>query len=361
MQPIFTLNARGHVMLEVMRDYFMITSLRMRQAIQATHQEVIRLLTEKGIDYANLRSGLVPNSDKHEAAFIFDSEAIESSIYGREVIKRLLPLLDPRTTQSVLGGDLLGEDQDLILEILRESIVLTRSFTFKHGTLLFAVYINNLSNASLSRIHNELVSFSAYLGYIPTTFSSRAKNFLSMSMANIFLKHGKTIIVGHEDDRPNYENINITIYPLEDFGYRVVSLQSIYFGIFLSFKIECPIFKGFEVDSEMSLNAISNEIARLEDFTVLLEEAKHGYLINEKLGKLEKAGLADADRDRIALLIQSKVSANYIYNLTYLEDYDVMKFNIMIEIHTVDGHPTRMTAALEYISTKKTLRVITFY
>jgi len=169
MPPIFTLNARSHVMLEVARDYLKITSPRMRQEIQAAHQEVIQILAEKGIDYASLRSGLVPKSDKHEAAFIFDSEAIESGIYGREVLKRLLPLLEPRSTQGVLGGDLLGEDQDSILEILRESMVLTRSFTFKHATLLFAVYINNLSEASLSHIHHELTSFSAYLGYIPTS------------------------------------------------------------------------------------------------------------------------------------------------------------------------------------------------
>ncbi len=344
-----------------MRDAFKITPPRMQKEIQAMHQEVVRILAEKGIKYENLRSGLVPNLDKNEAAFIFDSEAIESSGYGREVFKRLLPLLEPRSTQSVLCGDLLGNDQDLILEILRESMVLTRSFTFKHGTSLFAVYINNLSKVRLSQIHQELASFSAYLSYIPTTFSSRAKTLLSMSMANVFLKHGKTILVGHEDDRPNHENINITDFPLEDFGYKVVSLQSIYFGIFLSFKIERPVFGEFEVDSEMSLNAISNDITRLEEFTVLLEEAKHGYLINQKLGKLTKAGLADADRDRIALLIQSKMSANYIYNLTYLEDSDTMKFNLLIEVDRVDGYPTRMLAALEYIPNTKTLRVITFY
>lgn len=348
-------------MLEVMRDHFKITSPRMRQEIQAMHKEVIRILGEKGIDYASLRSGLVPNSGKHEAAFIFDSEAIESSIYGKEVLKRLLPLLEPRSTQSILGGDLLGDEQDFILEILRESMVLARSFTFKHAVLLFAAYINNLSEARLSQIHHELASFSAYLGYIPTTFASRAKTYLSMTMANLFLKHGKTIIVGHEDDIPNHENINSTIYPFEDFGYKVVSLQSNYFGIFLSFKIERPVLGGFEVDLEMSLNAISNGIAWLADFTVLLEEAKYGYLINKKLGKLSQSGLADADRDRIASLIQSKVSANYIYNLTYLKNYNTMKFNLMIEVDRVDGYPTRMTAALEYIPTTKTLRVITFY
>ncbi|MDA8175502.1 hypothetical protein [Acidithiobacillus sp.] len=87
----------------------------------------------------------------------------------------------------------------------------------------------------------------------------------------------------------------------------------------------------------MALNAISDEVSSLGDFSVILEEAKHGYLINEKLGKLAKAGLADADRDYIASLIESKIMASYLYNLIYLDEHDVMKFNLMVEVDRVDG------------------------
>jgi hypothetical protein len=38
-----------------------------------------------------------------------------------------------------------------------------------------------------------------------------------------------------------------------------------------------------------------------------------------------------------------------------------MKFNIMLEIGRSGGYATRMTAALEYMPEKKTLRVITLH
>jgi len=361
MQPIHTLDARGHLMLEAVRDHLGISAPEMRREIVRLHEEVIDILALKGVRYSELRSALVPSADRHEAAFLFDTTQIESRAYGREVFKQVMPLLDPRTTLSVLAGDLLGEDQGLIFNVLKESLVLARPFTFRHASLLYGVYINNLSLAGLAQLHERLADVPAYVGHIPASFASRAKTYLSLCMANVFLKKERVLIVGHEDDRPNDENVNITLYPLEDFGYKVVSLQGHLHGIFLSYKIERPVLKHFAVDSEMALNAISDEVADLGDFRVLLEEAKHGYLINEKLGKLAKAGLAEADRDRIASLIQSKVSASYIYNLAYLAEHDVMKFNLMIEVGRVDGYPTRMTVALEYLPASKTLRVITLY
>lgn len=60
-------------------------------------------------------------------------------------------------------------------------------------------------------------------------------------------------------------------------------------------------------------------------------------------------------------MIQSQLSANYIYNLTYLEDHDVIKFNLMLEVAREDGYPTRLTAVLEYLPSSRTLRVITLH
>ncbi|HAT6346666.1 TPA: hypothetical protein JAJ28_004482 [Aeromonas hydrophila] len=361
MPTIFTLNSRSNVMLEVIRDHFRITAPRMYQEIQRLHKNLLEILESKNIKYENLRAALAPVMDRREAAFIFDSTAFDSDLYGREAFMYVLPLLEPKATQSILVGDMIGEDQHLIVEIIRESMVLSRSFTFKHSTLLYCVYINNLSDTAIHRLHQGLANCPAYLGHIPTTFGSRAKTYVSLCVCSFILKNGKTLIVAHEDDRDNSENINITLYPLEEFGYRVASLQGRYFSIFLGFKIERPSHKGFQVDTELALNSISDEITLFYDFDVLLDEKKYGYLINEKLGKLKKAGLDSADREYISSLIQSQLSANYIYNLSYLEEYDVMKFNIMLEVPHPTGHPTRMTAALEYIPAKKILRIITLH
>ena len=360
--PIFTLNARGNVMLEVMRDYFNLDSKVMHREIQGMHLAVQRAFKSKGVIYSKLKNGLVPVSDRNEAAFIFDSERIESSWYGLEVAKVTLPLYEKRSTQSVLCGDLIGDDQEFIFNILNESLILEKPFTFKHGTALYCVYVNNLSDAALKSFHHSLCKCPAYVGYIPATFGSRAKFYLSSILVNTFLKHGGTIILGHEDDRSNEENVNLVGYPFEDYGYKVISLQSSYVDLFLGYKIERPVFPGFEVDTEMSINAVSEHVLPFDDLTVELEEAKHNYLISKKLGKLKKAGIHELDRIDLAELIKKKVNASYIYNLVYLEEHNVVKFNVMLEIPREDGgYPTRVLVALEYQPEKKCLRVITLH
>jgi hypothetical protein len=274
-------------MLEVMRDYFKLSNPVVRRQIQGMHLAVQQILASKGIKYADLRMGLVPSVDRHEAGFIFDSQCMESSWYGFEVARAILPLLDKCTTQSVLCGDLLGNDQDMIFSILEKSLVLSRSFEFVHGSALYCVYINNLSDTMLRRFHSELAHFPAYVGFIPATFGSRAKTYLSTTLVHCLLKNGPRVIMGHEDDVPNEENVNIVVYPFEEFGYKVFSLQSCYFDVFLGYKIERAVYKGFEVDTEMALNAVSDELMPLEECTVLLEDAKHSYLKSKKAGSTQ--------------------------------------------------------------------------
>ena len=361
MTPILTLNARSNVMLDVLKDEFGLRPDQMRREIAILHAELLSILSSKNIDYASLRSALTPSMNRHEAAFLFDSQAFESGLYGRETFNCLLPLLDQRSTQSILHGDLIGRDQQLIFDILRESVSWSRSFTFQHSTQIYCVYVNSLTEQQLERICTGLQSCPAYLGYIDTTFASRAKVFLSTTLSSFIVKKGQTLIIGHEDDRSNEENINITFYLLEDFGHKLVSLQDQYFSIFLAYKIERPAFNHLEADTELSLNAISDEIVLFEGFDVVLEEAKYQYLLDAKHGKLRQAGLDDVGKDKIAALIQAKLNANYIYNLAYLEAHDLMKFNLLIELPRPAGYPARLTAALQYIPKKRELRVITLY
>lgn len=361
-QPIFTLNARGNIFLETVREYFSLSSTAMHGEIQMLFAKAQLLLQSKGIKYAQLRSGLTPSADRNEAAFIFNAQSIDSPCYGFEIAKKIIPLHDKQSTQSVLCGDLIGDDKQLIFDILQESLVLARSFPLVHGTTLFCVYINNLSDSALSAMHEILCKYEPYVGFIPASFASRAKAYLSTILVNSYLKHRSTIIMGHEDDRPNEEDVNLIGYPFEDFGYRVVSLPSLYAGLFLGYKIERPLFPGFEIDTEISLNAVSSSVFPIDDFTVEIEEAKLHYLKSQKLGKLQKAGIAELNGDELAHLIRTKITASYIYNLCYLADHDVVKFNVMLEVpRSDDGYPTRILAALEYQPVRRNLRVITLH
>ncbi|MBK6388578.1 MAG: hypothetical protein IPF71_18460 [Rhodoferax sp.] len=162
---------------------------------------------------------------------MFDSQAFESGLYGRETFNCLLPLLDQRSTQSILHGDLIGRDQQLIFDILRESVSWSRSFTFQHSTQIYCVYVNSLTEQQLERICTD---------YSPAQRTSATSTLHCLTGQGISIydteqlhsQEGADLIIGHEDDRSNEENINITFYLLEDFGHKLVSLQDQYFSIF---------------------------------------------------------------------------------------------------------------------------------
>ncbi|MCF5224043.1 hypothetical protein [Pseudomonas syringae] len=362
MDTIFTLNARGNIFLEVTSNVFKVSQSRMMTEIQHMFKNTVRDLKKSGVDYAKLKTALIPSLEHNEIGLIFDSTAIESSSYGREAMQAILPFLDPRSTHSILAGDLVAsnEQQELVYDILCESLIITRSFEYKHSNLLFCVYLTNVTDASLERIHEGLKSFSAYLGFIPTTYASPAKAYLSTILVNICIKRENLIILPHEDDRSNDENINITFYPFEDLGFKIRSIQSHDFSHFLSYKIERPTWPGFETDTHFSLNAISSVVSPLADMDIKIEDEKYEYLI--KAGKLIKGDLVELDRDQLAGLIRSKIEASYIYNLRYLKDHDAKIFNVVIEVpRSGSGRIARMNVALEYKPDDHLLRMITFF
>ena len=359
---IHTIEARDNVLFEVLKNYFGTTPEKMFYEIQDILVETVDILDSKGISYENLRSALVPSIDKIEAGFIFDRQDIEEMYYGLKVMDRVLPLLDIRSSQSVLCGDLIAGDQEFVFSILQESLIRSRDFDFIHGNALYCVYMNNLSKYRLCEINKSLSDFKPYIGYIPSTFSSRAKSFLSGILVNRFLKHGEKVIMEHEDDRSNEENVNLIGYPFEENGMSVCSIASTNFNVFLSYKIERPVYKGFEIDTEISLNAISNKIFPIDDFDVQIEDKKYKYLRSNKGGKFKKARIDNLNKSDLTHLIRSKVSQNYIYNLTYSAEYNVSKFDIMLEIPREESeYPTKILVALEYKPNDKVLRVITIH
>jgi len=360
METIFTLNVRDQFMLPFLRDHFNVSDSALHHTIRESHKETVAILKAQGVNYSALRSCLTPTSDKNEAAFIFDSSVIESGWYGPKAMGQLLPLLHPQSPHSVLHGDLLGRDQQRIYELLRDSMVLARSFAFRHSSQFFCIYINNLSDSALARVHERLTLYQPYVGYIPATFSSPAKTYLASTLAGAFIKLGSRVIVEDDEDRMEHENYYLSPYSFASSDKNVVSVPAINYSLFLNFKIECPVSEPNEDDAAFSINAISEAIIPLHECEVLLEDGKHGYLKREKSGKLEKAGVINFSRTDLAALIKSKITSNYIYNLTYLAEHDVMKFNIMLEIPRKDGgYPTRLTASLEYIPEVKLVRVIT--
>jgi hypothetical protein len=59
----------------------------------------------EGIAYEDLRRVLVPSRNRHDRALVFNYTKFNTSMYGQDVVHRLLPLLRPNSSHSFLFGD----------------------------------------------------------------------------------------------------------------------------------------------------------------------------------------------------------------------------------------------------------------
>lgn len=360
-KTIFTINARGNIFLEVTKKYFSLNDKVMHSEISGMFNELIKLLNLKGIQYKKLKSCLVPKNDRKEIGLAFDSTKIESNRYGHQVFSKLIPLLHKNSTHSILCGDYIGDNKlqnDLFFQFYCE-LNQVNEFKYQHSTQFFIVYINNLSENMFEKLVSDLETFKPFIGFFDLTNQSFMKSYLSTILANGFIKNNKTILVEHEDDRDNSEDINLIGYPFEESGYKVRSIQGIYYGVFLSYKIEREVFKGFESDTNFSLNSISPIVTEIEEIEI--EDKKFEYLRTVKKGKLKKANLINYSKNELIDLIKNKINSNYIYNMTDLKLYNVFKFDILIELLNVFNEVIKVTIGFEYIPKEKKLRLITLY
>jgi hypothetical protein len=360
-RTIFTINARGNMFLEVAKKYLSLDDKVMHSEINRMFDELIKVLDSKEIKYENLKSCLIPKNDRKEIGLIFDTSKIESNWYGKNVFTKLIPLLPKNSTHSILCGDYIGDNEtqnDLFFRFYG-AIKQTREFEYQHFTQFFIIYINNLSKNMFDKMISDLWDFESFIGFFDLTNQSFMKSYLSTILANSFIKNNRTILTEHEDDRDNSENINLVSYPFEKSGYKVKSIQGIYFGVFLSYKIEREIFKGFESDGDFALNSISPIVSRIEEIEI--EENKLDYLRTVKKGKLKKANLITYTKSELTELIKKKIKSNYIYNMTYLKSYNVFKFDILIELLNTLNEIVKITIGFEYIPEHQKLRLITLY
>jgi hypothetical protein len=231
-KSLHTLNARGNVMLEVMRDHFELTPKHMFREIQGLREGVENALALKGIRYDDLKTALIPDRTRREIALIFDTAAIDNDWHGYEVGSWLLPLFNRSSNHSILAGDYIdnGAGQELLMKAMMEVAQFHRQLTIQHTSQLYIIYVNNLSDTMIENFRNGLLPQEGYIGFADMTYGSLFKTLLSTMLVNAFLKHGNLIIQGHEDDRPNSEDVNMYGYPVEKYGYVCRSIQSMLEG-----------------------------------------------------------------------------------------------------------------------------------
>jgi hypothetical protein len=355
-------------MLPVMRDYFAWSDARTFGEVQHFHQGCLDILKSKGINYGDLRSALTPQTTGHDAAFLFDEHRCNAGrIAGIDAAEALFRLLPAKTTHSVLGGELIDDRDQIARRLLGKVAVIAKDLNFKHPCFCYVLYVNNLSEGTLKSIHEGLAAHPGYLGFVPCTFASPAKTFVSMHLVNLVIKHKDMVILGHEDDVDNSENSNPHPHDYTEMGLKIRSLQSLYFSTFLSYKPELMFLEKSDDDLEIALRAISKEVAPLDECTVIIEDDKFGYLTSKKLGKLRSAGVAHLTKPELEEAIRLKLRSNYLYNLDWRDvpekgasaGYQASLFNILLEFPREGGDPERTTVALEYRAAEKIARVVT--
>jgi len=360
-RTIYTLDARGNIFLEVTKEYHSLNDKVMHNEINDMFSQLIKVLVSKNIKYSDLKNCLIPRNDRKEIGLVFDTTQIKSYSYGDAVFSKLLPILEKKGKHSILCGDYIGHNdiQNELFFRFYSEITQVNKFGYKHSSQFYIVYINNLSNSAFDNLIRKLKEYEPFSGFFDLTNQSFIKSYLSTILVNNCIKVENQILLGHEDDRDNSENINLVGYPYEESGYKIFSLQGNYFGVFLSYKIEREVFKGFESDIDFSLNSISPIISKIE--TIEIEDKKFVYLLENKSGKLKKASIISTSKEELIELITKKINSNYIYNMTNLKTYNIFKFDILIELLNELNEIIKITIGFEYLPEHAKLRLITLY
>lgn len=361
---IFTLDGRGNVLLPVLFNTFELGDENCAEIVQGMLAELKRKLLCKGIEYSKLKSALIPaHKGKRELALIFDTNAIDDDWYGNVIFHCLLPSLNKESTFSILAGDIIADKlpPDICREIIFEDLVQFHSTTFYHPTQYYVVYINNLSENQQNRIIEVLRNQNYFVGYVDTTFSGRLKTILAYSLVCVGIKYKNIMILPHEDDRKDEENVNNCGYAFEDYGFSVKSISEMYFTLFLSYKIEA-VFADPQ-DLKYSINAINASIISRPVFSlpVFISNEKIQYLNEEKAKIVEKLGLQNCSVETLSEIIKEHIKRGYFYNLEYLETYRTPKFNLSLELRAIDGNLRKVLVALKYSYNNERIELITMY
>jgi len=357
---IYTLDARDNITLDVISSAFGIDKKEMHAVINEDFNHCLTMLKDLGVNYSNLKNALIPAGNKKEIVFVFENTKTGSASYGDQIMEKIISQFDKKGSHSILLGDYIdrGNFGQALRQEFFDHIQTKKNIRYHSSDQFYMVYINNLAEGTVIAFDQQLSSYNAYSGYLDLTYSSWLKTYLSTILIKAYVKSQNIIIAANE-----FSGKEIPYsFPFKKYGFRTIGIQSRHYGLFLSYKIERKVFKKVEEDVAFSISAISTDMLDLPTFEIIIEELKLQYLREKKTDNLQRAGFLNLDRNTLAERIREKIFSNYIYNLCILPEHGTIKFNVMIETERADtGNPMKLLVALEYISTKKQLRLLTMY
>lgn len=361
---IFTLNARDNIVLDL--TYKDSSQKVIYEELNNVFDMFIESLESINIDYKKLKNSLIPSKERYEIALIFDVPKSGFSVYDYNILSKVLPLLEKQSTHSFLVGDFTGERslKEMLHSLFYEHIKQINSTIYQYHNQYFLVYINNLSKTMVQNMIEGLQKYDYFTGYFDVTFPSKIKTYLSTILVHKFIKH-KSVLVSLEPFETNIIDeieVDSLACDYEELGFICKYVHSIFYHIFLSYKIERKIIKGLEKDVNFSLNTLSSSYIDIADCDFEIEPSKLNYLHKEKTDNIDRAGLLNLSVEELTELVKEKLESNYIYNLSFLEKYNTLKFNILIDVPRIDSNKLmKLLIALEYKPIERKLRLITMY
>lgn len=346
MISIHTVEARDNAMLDVIFEHPEGRGEEIRGEIVMALGTAIGQLGDRGVHYANLRTALTPQVDKKELALLFDS-AVMSGWYGGDAAEAVLPHLDRKSNHSILTGDIIFKDLDLLLTVLNAEGVFWRETSISVSQQIYVVYVTNLSDGGFNRLVEGVRSCHGAIGYVDCTYAGVTKTILSTCIGTRYVKVGSSFVNSHPFDADEDANENAAGWPFAEHGYSYCSIADLYFDLFLRYKVE-SVFPGSAFnDGHFSLAAVTGIWADPRTLPVSVDDGKRKYLEDQKGGSLAKAGLSGLSADEIASKIKEKIAANYIYNLVWNSEKGYSNFATMIEFEHA-GRKVRLRAALKF-------------
>lgn len=352
-----------------MKSYFNLSDLEVYNNISECFKMLKYRLEKKNLSYEKMKGALIPNQDKDkfEMCFVFDTSKISTDFYGYYIFEKLIPLLDKKSTYSILYGDYVDvlntgcESQECLYQMLYEKLVSYNLTEFEYSNQFFLIYFNRLSKSQREQIIEELSSYSWFIGYVDVTHCSRFKTYISYILMHLCVKCENQIIVSHPADCSDDDNINMSGYPFEENKFSISSINDESFYTFLSYKIET--FVPDEADIGFSFNALFPRFDSVKKLKLKVSDEKWSeYLAKDEKGKkgalLQTIGYSVNDKERFIKDVYKLICSNYIYNLQK-DDYGNLRFNVCVEISTINGNYRKTTIALKYLPDSGEMFIIT--
>ncbi len=360
---IHMLNARDNVILSVMNKEF--EGINMYEELNKEFEFFLKLLSDKGIDYNKLSRALIPSrdEDKYEYAFVFDSMHFhdKTMFYGAEIINKILSIINKESTQSILSGDFIKlekTEDDILKKIFLEKLECVNKYEYKYCNQFFIVYINNITRSQVHSMVECLKNEEYFVGIMNLKYSSKMKQYLSAILCPVCVKYTNKVIVADYEDFDNIKNYNEQGYKYQENGFEIISINEIFYDLFLSYKIPNGIQD--EEDLKFSYNLLVHLAPEYKKIKLVITDEKFGYLKNQKTDDMKNLGILNITKEELRQKILINVYNNYIYNIEENEFGD-LKFNVLIELNGNNEKTKNALISLKYMPEENELRLITMF